>query len=125
ELRRDARLGGRSGLPAAARARPRARRAPPRPLRSPLLDRHVHAHALRPGVRARRDPGRAAARAGRRPLAPRRDRPGPRRRARARAPDAAGVSAPPAHVATLLALYRRTHYDVALPDGSTATLRVG
>lgn len=25
----------------------------------------------------------------------------------------------------LLALYRRTHYDVTLPDGNTATLRIG
>lgn len=31
----------------------------------------------------------------------------------------------PQRVAELLALYRRTHYAVALPDGSGATLRVG
>jgi hypothetical protein len=31
----------------------------------------------------------------------------------------------PAQVAELLALYRRTHYDVDLPQGGTATLRIG
>jgi hypothetical protein len=32
---------------------------------------------------------------------------------------------PPARVRALLAAYRETHYDVAMPDGSLATLRVG
>lgn len=31
----------------------------------------------------------------------------------------------PPRIAELLALYRRTHYDVALPDGTGATLRLG
>lgn len=31
----------------------------------------------------------------------------------------------PARIRELLALYRRTHYDVALPDGNVAILRVG
>lgn len=31
----------------------------------------------------------------------------------------------PAQIAELLALYRRTHYDVDLPQGGTATLRIG
>lgn len=32
---------------------------------------------------------------------------------------------PPPRADRLLALYRRTHYAVFLPDGSTATLRIG
>lgn len=31
----------------------------------------------------------------------------------------------PARIRELLALYRRTHYEVRLPDGAAATLRVG
>ena len=31
----------------------------------------------------------------------------------------------PPQIAELLALYRHTHYDVTLPDGSDATLRIG
>ena len=32
---------------------------------------------------------------------------------------------PPARIRALLASYRDTHYDVAMPDGHTTTLRVG
>lgn len=32
---------------------------------------------------------------------------------------------PPPSAVRLLALYRRTYYDVLLPDGDTATLRIG
>ena len=34
------------------------------------------------------------------------------------------MSDSPARVRELLALYRRTHYDVTLPDGNAATLRI-
>jgi hypothetical protein len=36
-----------------------------------------------------------------------------------------GAREPPAQIAELLALYRRTHYDVDLAQGGTATLRIG
>jgi hypothetical protein len=35
------------------------------------------------------------------------------------------VTQSPPRIAELLALYRRTHYDVALPGGGSATLRAG
>lgn len=35
------------------------------------------------------------------------------------------MTQPPPRIAELLALYRRTHYDVALPGGDSATLRIG
>ena len=34
------------------------------------------------------------------------------------------MSDSPTRVRELLALYRRTHYDVTLPDGNAATLRI-
>lgn len=36
-----------------------------------------------------------------------------------------GARESPAQIAELLALYRRTHYDVDLAQGGTATLRIG
>ncbi len=74
ELHRNARLRRRSRVPAAPRARPHARVAESRPFRAALLDGHVHAHALRRGVCARRRAGARAARADERQAAHRRDR---------------------------------------------------
>src|SRR5690606_22125229 len=58
QLHRDARPGGRSGVPAPARAGARPAAAPPRPLRPALRAGHLHAHPLRRGARAQRDPAR-------------------------------------------------------------------
>src|SRR5690606_37632798 len=68
QLHRDARPGGRPGLPAATGARTRAAAAPPGALRAALQHGHLHAHPLLAGTGtqrgATRHPGRGDARAG-------------------------------------------------------------